>query len=244
MLPHSPWRFLPSGRQYGDSLGIEGIADDRWGTDEVLVTQGLQRHLLQVGFVDRLLGRLVARLEDEGLYDDALVIVTADHGVSFRPGDRRRGVTPTNLGDIASVPLLVKLPGQDEAKIVDRAVRTVDIVPTIADVLETPLPYEADGVSVFDPGERRGDRVGRAAKRRGGGRRRGGRRARPRGDGQVDRADLRVGRPLLGRPEPGAPRPPRRGARRVAGRGADGGGGRRGAPSLASTSRPRSLPRT
>ena len=151
MLPHSPWRFLPSGRQYGDSLGIDGIADDRWGTDEVLVTQGLQRHLLQVGFVDRLLGRLVTRLKNEGIYDDALVIVTADHGVSFRPGDRRRGVTPTNIQDIATVPLLVKLPGQDEARTVDRTVRTVDIVPTIADVLDTPLPYEAEGLSLFDP---------------------------------------------------------------------------------------------
>src|SRR3712207_9213446 len=37
MLPHSPWRFLPSGRQYGDSLGIEGLAEDRWGEDEWLV---------------------------------------------------------------------------------------------------------------------------------------------------------------------------------------------------------------
>ena len=91
MLPHSPWRFLPSGRQYADALGIDGIADDRWGDDEWLVQQGWQRHLLQVGLVDRLLGQLIDRLERDGLYDRSLVIVTADHGVSFHPGDRRRG---------------------------------------------------------------------------------------------------------------------------------------------------------
>jgi len=151
MLPHSPWRFLPSGRQYGDSLGIDGLAEDRWGSDEFLVTQGLQRHLMQVGFVDLLLGKLVARLEEQGLYDRSLMIVTADHGVSFRPGDRRRGITPTNVPDVASVPLLVKLPKQRSSRVVDRAVRTTDIVPTIADILETPLPYEADGVPLFDP---------------------------------------------------------------------------------------------
>lgn len=151
MLPHSPWRFLPSGRQYGDALGIDGIADDRWGTDEWLVQQGWQRHLLQVGLVDRLLGDLLDRLEETGLYDRSLVIVTADHGVSFRPGDRRRGITPTNVGDIALVPFFVKRPGQEEGAIVDRQVWTTDIVPTIADALGTPLPYTADGRSVFDP---------------------------------------------------------------------------------------------
>ena len=102
MLPHSPWRFLPSGRQYGDALGIDGIADDRWGDDEWLVEQGRQRHLLQTGATDRLLGELLARLKRTGLYEKSLVIVTADHGVSFKPGDHRRGVTATNLGDIAA----------------------------------------------------------------------------------------------------------------------------------------------
>lgn len=151
MLPHSPWRFLPSGRQYAESLGIEGVADDRWGEDEWLVTQGYQRHLLQVGFTDRLLGLLLDRLREEGVYDDALIVVTSDHGVSFRPGDRRRGVTPTNIHDIASIPLIVKRPGQQKAGIVDRPVRTVDIVPTIAAVLGAELPWDADGRSLFDP---------------------------------------------------------------------------------------------
>lgn len=152
MLPHSPWRFLPSGRQYAESLGIEGLANDRWSEDEWLVTQGYQRHLLQVGFTDRLLGLLLDRLRDEGVYDDALIIVAADHGVSFRPGDRRRGVTPSNIHDIASVPLFVKRPGQNAPRRVDRPVRTMDIVPTIADVLGAEVPWKPDGRSLFDPG--------------------------------------------------------------------------------------------
>ena len=152
MLPHSPWRFLPSGRQYAESLGIEGLANDSWGEDEWLVTQGYQRHLLQVGFTDRVLGLLLDRLREEGVYDDALIVVAADHGVSFRAGDRRRGVTPSNIHDIASVPLFVKRPHQDAPRIVDRPVRTLDIVPTIADVLGAELPWEPDGRSLFEPG--------------------------------------------------------------------------------------------
>ena len=155
MLPHSPWRFLPDGKQYGDALGIDGLADDKWGKDEWLVDQGWQRHLLQTGLVDRVLGDVLARLKKTGLYDRSLVIVTADHGVSFIPGDRRRGITETNIGDIAPVPLLVKKPNQHAGVIEDRHVRTTDIVPTIADMLDAQLPYEADGRSLFDPAEDR-----------------------------------------------------------------------------------------
>ena len=159
LLPHSPWRFLPSGRQYGDALGIDGLAEDRWGEDDWLVAQGRQRHLLQVAFVDRLIGRLVTRLKETGLYDSSLVIVVADHGVSFRPGDRRRGITPSNIGDIAPVPLIVKEPNQEEGRIVDRAVTTMDILPTIAEVLGEEPPFETDGRSLFDEGNNRSELV-------------------------------------------------------------------------------------
>ena len=88
--------------------------------------------------------------------------------MSFIPGERRRGVTPGNIGDIAPVPLFVKRPGQKSGAVVDRHVRTTDIVPTIADVVGTPLPYAADGRSLFDAAndrdevvvmERTGERV-------------------------------------------------------------------------------------
>ncbi len=45
-----------------------------------LVQQGYQRHLLQVGYTDAVVGRLLARLDSEGVYDASLVIVVADHG--------------------------------------------------------------------------------------------------------------------------------------------------------------------
>ena len=59
----------------------------------------------------------------------------ADHGVSFEPGGSRRHPTDVNLHEIAFMPLFVKLPGQHEGRIVDGFVRTIDILPTIADAL-------------------------------------------------------------------------------------------------------------
>jgi hypothetical protein len=114
-----------------------------------LTTQGLQRYLLQLGYTDRALGIVLRRLRATGLYDRALVIVTADHGETFRLGSPRRTVTRANLADIAFVPLFVKVPGQQRGRIDDSFATTVDILPTIADVLRTRVPWRIEGESLL-----------------------------------------------------------------------------------------------
>jgi hypothetical protein len=150
-LPHTPWRGLPSGRQYGNSDTIDGIYEDSWNqwtTDSWQVDQALQRHLLQVGYTDKLLGDLLSRLKATGLYDRALVVVVADHGESFQPGGSRRLVTRDNLAEIAGVPLFVKYPDQHRGRRDPRVAKTIDIVPTIADVLGVHIPWTVDGISL------------------------------------------------------------------------------------------------
>ncbi|HEX2112206.1 MAG TPA: sulfatase-like hydrolase/transferase [Gaiellaceae bacterium] len=151
MLPHSPWFLLPNGRGYANGSVIRGLRRDTWGDDEWLVTQEWQRHLLQAAAVDRMLGDLLRRLRALDLYEDALVVLTADHGVSFRPGERRRGATVENLADIAFVPMIVKAPGQRTGRIVDEHVRTVDLLPTVTDLLGVELSERVDGRSALAP---------------------------------------------------------------------------------------------
>ena len=157
LLPHKPWKYLPSGKTYESSAFDSRVfgfnlrdGGETWVNDEWLVTQGLQRHLLQVGFADKLLGDLIARLKKIGLYESSLLIVTADHGISFGPGVARRRLSPENLQDVLPVPLLVKLPYQERGVVSDRIVQTVDIFPTIVDVLGVVLPWRFDGRSLFD----------------------------------------------------------------------------------------------
>ena len=57
---------------------------------------GRQRHLLQLAYVDSLIGDLVQELKAQGIYDDALVVLTADHGISFEPG----GADPRDRGPV------------------------------------------------------------------------------------------------------------------------------------------------
>jgi len=151
LLPHVPWHYLPSGKEYANDA-LPGLSDERWSGEPWLVEQGFQRHLLQVEYVDRLLGELLARLRGTGLYDRSLVVVTADHGVSFRTDDSRRGPTKTNLQDIAFVPLFVKAPGQRAGKVVEAPISTIDILPTLAALLGARLPSPVDGRTEVDPG--------------------------------------------------------------------------------------------
>ena len=63
----------------------------------------------------------------------------------------RRDLTPENAHDIAPVPLLVKYPRQRKGEIDPKWARTIDLLPTIADVLGIRLPFRVDGRSLRPP---------------------------------------------------------------------------------------------
>ncbi len=136
--------------------GLRGVNDagldtHQWTADAWAAAQSYQRHLLQVGFVDRLAGSLVKHLQETGLYDSALLVITADHGASFRADDSRRAVTATNHADIMSVPLFIKYPHQHQGGIDDRKAENVDILPTILDVIGLKSDYRPAGRSLLGP---------------------------------------------------------------------------------------------
>ncbi len=144
LLPHSPFQYLPSGSRYTLDPGASALATGIWEDDHE-VARSYYRHLLQVGFVDHLIGALIDRLESMRLFEPALVIVTADHGISFRAGDRPRSLTATNVWDVISVPLFIKPPFQRRGRIDDTEVQLIDVLPTVAPILGVRLPWATDG---------------------------------------------------------------------------------------------------
>jgi hypothetical protein len=152
-LPHVPWSFFPTGEQYFHETNyrnrpagaVGGLGED-WLNDARTIRRNEFRYRLQVGFVDHFIGRLLDRLVETNVWERCLLIVTADHGVSFRPGHSRRLPDADNLADIASVPLFIKGPGQKEGRIDDRNVESVDIFPTIAESLGIELSQPVDGI--------------------------------------------------------------------------------------------------
>ena len=91
LMPHQPWKLLPSGRTYPErSFGERFAVAGRWVTESWPVQNIHQRHLMQAAIADRMVGDLIKRLRDAGLYDRSLLVVTADHGIAFNPGQNAR----------------------------------------------------------------------------------------------------------------------------------------------------------
>ncbi|MGE0820861.1 MAG: sulfatase-like hydrolase/transferase [Candidatus Binatia bacterium] len=151
LLPHSPYTYFPSGKMYTNDNTLPGLNMDQYLDDEWAVTQLYQRHLLQVGFVDTLLGQLTAHLKAEQLYDQTLLVIAADHGVSFHAGNTRREITDSNFQDILPVPLFIKAPQQVRGVISDAPVETIDVLPTLASLLGRDLPWPVDGQAAWPP---------------------------------------------------------------------------------------------
>jgi sulfatase-like protein len=150
LLPHVPWEYLPDGRRYSsDAYGqVRDSTDERSFGDRWLLEQAYQRHLLQAGYTDALLGALLDRMRDTGIYDRALVVITADNGESFlKPGHNRHIADAATAADIASTPLLIKLPRQRRGRYSDLHVRTIDVLPTIANALDIRIPWQISGRS-------------------------------------------------------------------------------------------------
>ena len=157
LLPHEPWIYLPSGHQSRPAGNdpIEGINRAGGFDDPRLTDHNHLRHLLQVGYTDHQLGLIMQRMRRTGIFDRALFVVVADHGIAFEVGVKeRRQVTETNFEQVAAVPFFVKAPGQTEGRVDDHVVSNLDVVPTVADLLHTRVWWKHDGRSVFSAAER------------------------------------------------------------------------------------------
>ncbi|MDJ0846768.1 MAG: sulfatase [Myxococcota bacterium] len=97
-----------------------------------------------VRYVDEVgLGALVAALDDLGLTDDTLLVVTADHGEElFEHGSVLHGFP---YDETARVPLVMRGPGLPRGRRVSGLVSLVDLAPTILGQLSLPVPPSVHG---------------------------------------------------------------------------------------------------
>ncbi len=151
LIPHAPWHLASSGQSYDNAFSSPRGLDEelKWSSQETAAASR-QRHLLQLQAGDAFLGRVVTRLRKINAYDDSLIVLTADHGVSFKKGSGYRGIDGLNYPDILWVPLFIKEPGNSGGGIIDdRRASSIDVLPTIADALGAKLPWRVDGKSLL-----------------------------------------------------------------------------------------------
>jgi arylsulfatase A-like enzyme len=102
----------------------------------------------RVAAIERLFPRLVAELE-AALGGETLWIVTADHGEGF---DAERGRVHHGgrlHEDLLHVPLVLRGPGLPAGRVVDAPVRSIDVLPTVLDLLDLPASAGISGESLL-----------------------------------------------------------------------------------------------
>lgn len=102
----------------------------------------------EIAFTDQEIGRLVRRLASLGIDRSTVVILTADHGQSFAEHDA--WLNGTSLFNAETrVPLLVTYPGRlPDGRLVSAPASTLDVLPTLMDVLGLPAPVSLEGRSL------------------------------------------------------------------------------------------------
>ena len=147
LLPHRPWMLAPDGRR------SRAIPTDKRSNELVdRVRDEYQAHLLQYAATDVLIGDLVTSLKRSANWDRTLLIVTADHGITFEPGEsKRKTIDSTAVGtleDIYRVPLFVKYPSQSSAEVSDCPASGVDLLPTVIAATGVDPGWALDGVDL------------------------------------------------------------------------------------------------
>jgi len=161
LLPHRVWTILPSGFNYNGHIerqlvnkykidgktGAKKRVKKQWVLDEPLLKIVRQQHLLQLAYLDKMIGQLIKRLKSLDVYEKSLLIITADHGFSMSLNEEIRNFSKSNLGETLFVPWFIKLPYQDTPFLHPELVETIDIYPTLAKILGVPLDSGTDGVA-------------------------------------------------------------------------------------------------
>ncbi len=102
----------------------------------------------EIAYMDSALGSLFRQLKAAGLYDGALIVITADHGEALGAhGEDQHGILLYD--ETIHVPLLIKLPHQAAEKRIETTVELADIMPTVLGSLGIPLPDKVQGQSLL-----------------------------------------------------------------------------------------------
>jgi arylsulfatase A-like enzyme len=135
------WQDLGLMHEWGNGIR-GGVASDR-------VRERFRRlYETSLHYLDAEIGRLLAALDDSGGADNTIVVVVSDHGEEFFDHGRW-GHWEDNLYDeIIKVPLIIRLPGYESSRVVDKQVTTLDILPTILDLCGCPSPDGMEGTSL------------------------------------------------------------------------------------------------
>lgn len=161
--PHEPW---DPPQWYRDLYnpgykGEEVIYPKYWYTKDFLTSSELKHcralYAAEVSLVDRWVGELLRKIEDTGVWDDTMIILTTDHG--FCHGEHgiigKALISPESkfsfmplYEQICHIPFIVNMPGIKKGRN-QELIQLTDIMPTILELTGSGIPETVQGKSIL-----------------------------------------------------------------------------------------------
>lgn len=165
LQPHKPYdppekylRDYPCGSlAWGDLEDLWAQANRTGEAAKATIEQLEARYRANIRYLDQAVGEFFNKLKKAGLYDDALIVLTSDHGDAFFK-HRQFGHNVHLYDDMVRVPLIIKFPAREKMRPrrIGNLVETIDLMPTIFEYIgaERPAQFEGDSLLPLITGER------------------------------------------------------------------------------------------
>ncbi len=108
--------------------------------------QAKARYWGLVTLVDEMVGFVLQRLRELGLEENTIIVFTSEHGEMM--GDHRLMSKEFSYEESIRVPMLLKVPGTSGGRRIAKPVSQVDLLPTLLELMDQPLPFHLQGRSL------------------------------------------------------------------------------------------------
>jgi len=157
--PHSPYAAPAPFRGMYDPTGMHGALpfgeieiDESLETNPELQQLGqrlIAQYAAEISYMDFHIGRLLDELRRRGILDDAIVLLTSDHGETFMEHERTFShgylVYQATMQSVG----VIRLPGgKGKGRTIDQPVSNIDLLPTLLAQLEIEPPAGIDGEAI------------------------------------------------------------------------------------------------
>jgi len=129
---HFPWKHFNHSNDYEGAANFGESQDDLY--DET------------VNYLDIAMGKLFEGLKKLGVYDRAIIIITADHGTGLNDHGKYAGFF--SYEEQIRVPFLIKIPGV-RPRTIDVPITSHDLAPTLVNLFRRGVPNRFDGISLL-----------------------------------------------------------------------------------------------
>jgi arylsulfatase A-like enzyme len=140
-------------REFGAAVRPEDVTLPPYYPRDPVLLRDWAAYLDSIRFTDRHVGEVIARLEQEGILDQTLVVFMTDHGISHARGKQFLNDEGTHI------PMVVRGPGIPKGAVRDDLIEHIDMAAFSLAAAGIPRPKTMQAQDIFSPNYRKRDAV-------------------------------------------------------------------------------------